>query len=91
MSLLDLSERLLYFQLNRAKVPISAVPVHWPAGPRDGFHIDVNAVSQDLEIQFEENPADKIYSAVGILTFGISTIPDQVRFLLGSTENRPRK
>ena len=34
---------------------------------------------------------DEIYFTVGILTLGISIVPDHVRSVLGSMANRPRK
>jgi hypothetical protein len=34
---------------------------------------------------------DEVYFTVGILTLGISIVPDHLRSVLGSTENRPRK
>ena len=50
-----------------------------------------SCVNQDLGNYATRSPIDDIYSAVGILAFGISIIPDQIRSLLFSTENRARK
>ena len=56
-----------------------------------GTYLSDYRVNQDLEIFSEGHSVEYIYSAVGILTFGISIIPDQVRSLRGSMENLPRK
>src|ERR1700674_4777849 len=42
-------------------------------------------------ISYKQPEVDELYCAVGILTFGISIVPDQRASLLGSTENCPRK
>src|ERR1700746_2582754 len=46
-----------------------------------------NRVNRDLEISSEGYPVEDIYSAVGILTLGISIVPDHVRSLRASMEN----